>query len=132
MSSPTQRTLKKLRDEEWPLVEVTEKWIPATPAGFKGPILRKDLFQFIDVLAIRGDITLGVQTTDGSNVSARFEKIKMLPSVVHWLASPTRKIQIHGWAKRGAIGKVKRWTCRVVHIMLDETGCPIMIERHTS
>jgi hypothetical protein len=122
MSSPTQRTLKKLRNEGWPLVEIVERWNPFAR-------VRKDLFGFCDVLSIRGDITLAVQTTTGENVSKRFEKMRMLPSVVHWLSSPYRMIEIHGWAKRGARGKVKRWTCREVWVVMGPTGSPILKEQ---
>jgi len=120
MSSPTQRSLKELR-KTWSLVEVTERWCPFSKR-------RKDLYQFVDVLCCDKDATLAVQTTSGANVSARFEKIRTLPSVVYWLACPTRRLVIHGWSKRGERGKVKRWTCREVEIVLGETGSPVMKE----
>jgi carbonic anhydrase len=115
MSSPTQRTLAKLRSESWPLVQVTEKWNQFAR-------VRQDLFGFIDCLAIRGDEVLAVQTTSAANVSARIHKLSTLPAVSHWLESATRKLVIHGWAKRGAKGKAKRWTCREVWLTRDVSG----------
>lgn len=117
--SPTQRTLALLR-KTWPLVEVTEKWNSFTKT-------RKDLYGFVDCLAVRQDSILAVQTTSGSNVSARLTKMQLLPSVVHWLADwPRRRILIHGWRKVGARGKRKLWECREVEVVLNETGCPVI------
>ena len=115
--SPTQRTLKRLRDQGWPLVQVVETTIPHT-------FIKRDLFQFIDVLAICGDEVLGVQTTSGANVSARLQKMRTLPSVAHWLASKTRRIEIHGWRKVGEQGKRKLWECRCeqVEMILQPNG----------
>lgn len=121
MSSPTQRSLAKLRKDGWTLVEVTERWVPFAK-------VRRDLFQFIDVLAIRANETLAVQTTSGANVAARFEKMRLLPSVTHWLACPTRRVVIHGWRKVGARGKRKTWECREIEIVLGESGGPLMYD----
>ena len=120
MSSPTQRSLAKLRKEQWPLVQITEHWNSFAH-------VRNDLFGFIDVLAVRGDVMLAIQTTSGSNVAARFAKIQSLPSVVYWLQCGARLV-IHGWAKRGPRGKAKRWSCREVEIVLGPTGSPVMKE----
>jgi hypothetical protein len=99
-------------------VEITERWNPFAK-------VRKDLYGFVDILCCRGDEIIAVQTTSGSNVSARFEKLRYLPSVVHWLSAPTRKIEIHGWAVRGE-GKRKLWTCRTVELALNETNAVVM------
>lgn len=63
MTSPTQRTLKHLRDAGYPLVQVVEKWNPHAH-------IRQDLYGIIDVLAVGADI-VGVQATSGSNVASR-------------------------------------------------------------
>jgi hypothetical protein len=120
-TSPTKRTLDKLRSEGFQLVEVTERWNPFAK-------VRKDLFGFVDVLGVRDNFVIAVQTTSGANVSARFEKMRLLPSVTHWLLSPYRKVVIHGWAQRGAKGKRKLWTCREVEIVLGPTGSPVIKE----
>lgn len=104
MSSPTQRSLALLRDEGW-TVAIVEKWNQFAR-------IRQDLFGFADLLAFRGDAVLAVQTTSGSNVSARIEKIGQCQAALLWRESRYRTIEVHGWAKRGPRGKRKTWTCR--------------------
>lgn len=103
MSSPTQRTLERLRDAGW-VAEICERWIP-------GANIRKDLWGFADVLAIREGEVLAVQCTSGSNVSARVRKIEASP-----LLSAVRKagiaIEVWGWRKTAA-GK---WDVRKVDL----------------
>ena len=106
--SPTQRSLARLRKENW-LCAVTEHWNPWTKR-------RADLFGFIDIVCLRGDETLAVQTTSGSNVAARLGKIKATQAASVWLESPNRKITIHGWDKKGPRGKRKTWECREVFV----------------
>lgn len=113
-TSPTQRSLKKMRKDGW-LCAVTEKWNPYAK-------VRQDLFGFIDVLCVRPDEMVAVQTTSGDNVSARLAKLRSLPTVALWLSSPTRTIQVHGWAKRGGRGERKLWSCRVVDCTLLSLG----------
>mgnify|MGYP001553185756 CR=1 FL=1 len=101
-TSPTQRSLKKLRDEGW-LADVVEKWIP-------GANIRRDLYGFIDILCISGSETLAVQATSYAHVADRVKKI-----TEHENLSMVRDagwcIQVHGWRK------VKnRWQCRVVDL----------------
>lgn len=90
MKGPTQRSLKHLRDAGY-LVEVVERWIPQARK-------RKDLFGFIDIMALNGEETLAVQTTSASNVSARVKKI-----TEHENLSAVRdagwRILVHGWRK---------------------------------
>lgn len=111
-TSPTQRSLKELRSRGY-MVAVTERWNPFAN-------IRQDLFGFIDLLAIRGDEVLAVQTTTAANVSARVKKLTELPAVLRWVASPTRRLVIHGWAKRGEKGKRKLWTCNETPIEWSE------------
>jgi len=106
--TPTQRSLKKLRSEGW-FVALTEHWNPFAK-------VKQDLFGFIDILAIRGDETLAVQTTSGDHVSHRLEKINACQAASFWRESPTRKIVIHGWRKVGSRGKRKTWKCREVPV----------------
>ena len=110
--SPTQRSLKKLRDAGY-LTCIVEKWIAAIKQ-------RKDAFGFGDLLAIRGDETILVQTTSGANASARVNKIIELEEAKIWLSSPNRKIWVHGWAKRGGRGQRKLWTCSEREITLAD------------
>jgi len=111
MSSPTSRSLEKMRKAGF-LAEVVERWN-------QWARVRHDLFGFIDVLALRGNELWAIQTTSGSNVSARIKKIRETPSSAQWLSSPTRRIIVHGWARRGAKGKRKLWACREIEVLVD-------------
>ncbi len=113
--SPTQRSLKLLRDRGY-LVAITEKWNPWVG-------IRQDLFSFIDLLAIRGDETLAVQTTsgEGGHVAERIRKIQANEKAALWLASSNRTIVVHGWRKVGERGKRKLFECREVPI--NSNGC---------
>lgn len=92
MASPTQRTLKSLRDDGY-TAEVVEKWNAFAR-------IRQDLFGIIDIVAVKPGIAgvLGVQTTSYSNVSARIKKAlenKILPI---WVGAGNRFV-VHGWKK---------------------------------
>lgn len=118
--SPTQRSLALLR-KSWNLVQVTERWNAFAK-------VRQDLFGFVDVLCCDKDSILAVQTTTAANVSARFEKMRYMPSVLCWLASPNRHLIIHGWRKLGARGKRKLWICRVMRLYMAPDGVVEMTE----
>lgn len=102
MTSPTQRSLKHLREQGY-RAEVVEKWIP-------GANLRKDLFGFVDIVAIRGAETLGVQSTSRSNVSARVQKIADSEAVGDVRKAGWR-IVVHGWGKLKAGWTLKEVDC---------------------
>ena len=119
--SPTQRSLASYRKAGW-LCAIVEKW----NAHMR---IRQDLWGFADILVIRGNSTLLIQTTSGSNVSARLTKLKALPAVRIWLESDNRRLVVHGWAKRGGKGKAKRWTCREIELTWVGDG---FCERDTS
>lgn len=89
-TSPTQLTLKELRKSS-DCVQVTEHWCQFSRR-------RKDLFGFIDVLAIVGDTTVAVQTTSWANVSARAKKIAESP-LLPFIRGAGWSIVIHGWRK---------------------------------
>lgn len=63
--TPTQRSLCKLRADGW-LVAVVERWNPYAR-------VRQDLFGFADLLAIKGNEVLAVQTTSGDHVAHRLQ-----------------------------------------------------------
>lgn len=111
MQSPMQQTLRLLREQGWSC-EITEHWNPFARR-------RVDLFDCIDVLAVKGNRLLGVQTTSGSNVAARVTKIMANPRVPLLLAAGL-DIHVHGWrkvkVKRG--GKATRWDCRAVNVRM--------------
>lgn len=102
MSSPTQRTLKHLRDAGYPLVQVVERWNPHAR-------IRQDLFGIIDVVAVGEDI-VGVQATSASNVSKRIAKITE-SAALPILRKAGIRVLVHGWRK------VKgRWQLRTVDL----------------
>lgn len=103
--SPTQRSLKHLRGKGY-TVAITEHWCPFSKR-------RKDLFNFIDLVAIRvGERGVtAIQTTSGTNVSHRMDKIRGCPEAAIWLASGN-SILVHGWRKAGDRGKRKTWQLR--------------------
>lgn len=98
---PTQRSLEYLRKQGY-RAEVVEKWIPHTRQ-------RKDLFGFIDIVAIRDGETLAVQATAGSAVAARVSKIGDAEAIGDVRKAGWR-IVVHGWRK-AANG---RWQLREV------------------
>lgn len=111
-TSPTQRSLAMLRKQGY-RVAITEHW-----NGFIKR--RQDLFGCLDLIAI-APAMIGIQTTSGNNVSARVAKILELDAAREWIEAGHRII-VHGWAKRGERGAVKRWTCREVEITLSMFG----------
>lgn len=63
--TPTARALARLRHDKW------YPWVvEATIQRFK-----RDLFNCIDILAIKGTDTLAIQVTSGSNHAARVRKV---------------------------------------------------------
>jgi hypothetical protein len=96
--SPTELSLRHLRAEGW-LVDVCERWVPnpSHPGGGQ----RRDLFGLVDLVAIRGTQTMGVQTTTHVNVSAHLMKMTdddHRPRlrdlfVAGWI------VVVHGWRK---------------------------------
>jgi hypothetical protein len=108
-SSPTSRTLKWLKDSGW-TVAITERWCPFSKR-------RKDLFNFIDILAVRNDCTIGVQCTSGSNVAARKTKILGLDEAKLWVSGGSRKIWVVGWRK---LKKTNRWEPRVDEVLVGD------------
>jgi hypothetical protein len=101
-TSPTQRTLKHLRDLGC-IAQVVERWNAFARK-------RVDLFSVVDVLAIAPDgTTIAVQATSGSNVSSRVQKIADAPETI-FMRKAGWKLLVYGWRKNAA-GK---WTLREV------------------
>lgn len=102
MSSPTQRSLKHMRDQGY-YAEVVERYNSFTRR-------RNDFAGFIDILCLGDGVVVGVQTTSYSNMSARIAKIKEhenLPAVL----KANIRVVIHGWRKVG-----NRWQVREVEL----------------
>ena len=100
--SPTQLTLRALRADGW-LCEVVERWNPHAR-------VRNDLWGFVDVLALKDGVTLGVQATSASNVAARINKIADHPNLPA-VRDAGWRLEVWGWAKKGS-----RWQARKVDV----------------
>lgn len=108
--SPTQRSLKALREDGW-TVEVVERWNPYAR-------IRQDLFNFIDMVAIKpGHPITGIQVT-AAGASSRVKKIQAAPAARLWLLAGGNLL-VHSWAKRGPRGKRKVYQCRVIDITMQ-------------
>ena len=98
--SPTQRSLKHLRELGHPLVGVVERW-----NAFAG--VRLVLFGCLDVLVVGPDI-VGVRTTSGSNAASRVLKLRS-SDALPVLKQAGVGVAVHGWRKLKG-----RWSVRVV------------------
>ena len=101
-TSPTQLSLKKLRADGY-LVAITERWNAFAK-------IRQDMWGFCDLLAIKENEILAVQTTSASNMSARAHKIADSEHV-GMVRKSGMKIHIHGWIKTG-----RKWECKVMDV----------------
>lgn len=97
-TSPTQRSLKMLRERGY-TVAVVERWNPHAR-------IRQDAFGILDLIAVQGRRTIGVQTTSASNMAARMRKIQE-SAAYPLLKAAGWRVEVHGWRKRSG-----RWICR--------------------
>lgn len=123
--SPTARTLQLLRSQGF-LAQVVEQTVPHT-------FIKRDLFGFIDVIAVSGASIIGCQVTTGDNLAARLEKIRgeCRDRALAWLRAGG-KIHVYGWRKVGDRGKRKLWAPRVVALIesdLDNQAAPVASSR---
>lgn len=107
-TSPTQRSLRLLRERGY-LVAVVERWNQYA-------MIRQDLWGFGDLLAVKDNEVLIVQTTSGANVAARLDKIATNDAAQMWRSGANRRVVVHGWRKVGGVGKRKLWECREVEV----------------
>lgn len=112
MKSPTQRSLKKLKDDGY-IAQVVERWNPWSRT-------RLDLFDAIDIVAVHETEKriLGVQATSGSNTSKRLEKARLSRRLAAWIKSGGQ-FEVWGWVKKckkrkdGKKGKSKVWEVNI-------------------
>jgi len=95
-ASTTRLSLDYLRGLGY-VVDVVERWVPGTAGG---PRVRRDLFGILDLVALRGDETLGVQTTTRSQISGHARKIAESEHVGA-LREAGWRLVIHGWSQPG-------------------------------
>lgn len=112
MTSPTQRTLAKLKKEGY-TVRIVERWNPFAKR-------RVDLFGG-DILAIKEGESgpLLVQCTSATNQSARWKKVVALPALRIWLSCAGR-FQVWGWSKKGKRGERKLWQVTIREVALGD------------
>jgi hypothetical protein len=106
--TPTARSLAYLRKEGW-RAHVVEQRLPHSN-------ITRDLFGFIDILAIRDGEVLAVQTTSASNVASRLTKIESdeLADALAEVRKAGWAIHVHGWKKPTT--KRRTWELRTVDV----------------
>lgn len=103
-TSPTQLTLKKLRSEGYATVQIVERWNAFAK-------VRQDLFQIIDVLAVKDGQTVGIQVTSKANINARIKKMEDSDHINN-LRDANWTLLVHGWFKN----KSNRWEVKEVDV----------------
>jgi hypothetical protein len=107
-----QLSLVRLREQGY-LCAITEH--RARAQG--GTTILKDLFGFVDIIAVRGDVTLAVQATTEGNAMNRVHKIE--ESDLYEKVRKAWLIEVWGWRKLKPDGKPAgktdfgRWHCKV-------------------
>jgi len=108
--SPVQRTIRELRNQGC-ICDVCEKWVtvPTMPGGG----YRKDLFDFIDIIALAPNGIVAIQAC-GQDFAAHKRKLLNNEYLPEWIKSGG-SVQIWGWRKvlRQRGGKQKIWAARV-------------------
>ena len=103
-TSPTELSLRHLRNDGW-RVDICERWVPNP--GHPGGGKRRDLFGLVDLVAVRGHQTMGVQTTSATNVSNHLTKMlddEHRPMLADLLAAAWI-VTVHGWRKSTREGR---------------------------
>jgi len=111
MTSPTQRSLSHLKACGY-TAQVVERFNIYAK-------VRVDLFNFIDIVAIKENQIVGVQTTSTGNMGARIKKILLIPEAKLWIQAGGLVV-VHGWALRGKAGKRKLWELKEKNITLQD------------
>ena len=119
--SPTQRTLRELRSQGR-IVDVCERWIvnPRHPGGG----FRKDLFGFIDLIALDSERGIVAIQSCGQSFKAHLDKImdsECTEYAIEWLKCGGR-IEVWGWRKLKKVrgGKAMVWRPRVKEILMED------------
>lgn len=108
---PGQRTMEAMRAAGYD-VGVVERWNQYA-------MIRQDLFNFIDLIAMgRGGI-IAVQATSMANRSARVAKILAEPKARHWLSCGGR-VQVWAWRKLSKKIGNKTWQESITEITLKD------------
>lgn len=89
----TPRSMRYLREQGHD-VDKAEHWLSFGP---RGGGVRKDLFGFIDIVAMNDDHLVGVQVTSRGHMSDRMKKAMDSPHFLRWCKHA--KFVVHGWDK---------------------------------
>jgi hypothetical protein len=100
--SPTALSLRHLRAAGY-LAEVVEHRVPHT-------FNLRDLWGFVDIVAVRPNETLGVQCTSRGNMASRIRKIAESPHISAVREAGWR-LEVHGWDK-----PAHRWRVKVTDV----------------
>lgn len=112
--TPSARSVQWFKNRGYIVARVEQRLhIPGSPWP-----RTKDAFGFGDLLVALENFGVAlIQVTSTGNLNAREKKSRELPELREWLKSGGRFI-LHGWAKRGARGKRKKWTLAEREIVL--------------
>jgi len=115
-AGPTERTLKALRKIGY-ICQVVERWNAFARK-------RVDLFNFIDIIAIKDDKIVGIQCTSYANHASRKKKILDNEIAPTWIEAGG-EIQVWSWKKR-IVKKRPKWEPRVEIIteQMFKKKCP--------
>lgn len=117
MRSPTSRTLNFFRKLNAPAI-VVEKWIPIPKHPGGG--IRRDAWG-ADVLVLHGAKLMAIQSTSGSNHSARVTKSLANPDILNWLHGGAG-FYVYSFSKKGPRGKRKTWQLRETQLIENGDG----------
>lgn len=104
MKSPTHRTKETLLEQGCKLVAIVEHWNSFAK-------IRQDLFGFIDILAVRNGVLVGIQATSRSNLSARINKSLAHENLPYWLEAA--EFEVWAWDVKKKQGKRTEVKCEV-------------------
>jgi hypothetical protein len=124
-ATPTKRTLDELR-HRGAIADVVERWIPSVGEGgaFISYGRRKDLFGFIDIVAILDRQIVGIQATSdnsGGHGGARVKKIQQecADAARAWLEAGGL-ISVWAWRKYAKPVERKLWRPIVTPVTLED------------
>lgn len=109
-ASTTKLSMDRLRAEGWE-VEVVEHWRRNPVTGVQ---TKHDLFGILDILAVRDDETMGVQTTSRAHLPGRLKKIAAA-AITPKLQRAGWRIMAHGWWQPRGPGT--RYECEEVEVV---------------
>jgi len=113
--TPQLRSRAHLEKHGWTVATVEalkrfpDKHVPACRAcgAQKMVMIRSDLLGFADIFAFNATNVMLVQSTDSSNMSKRWAKIREIDAARAWIADPGRLLAVHGWRKKKGFWQLK-------------------------